>query len=206
MAEAPGPSGVFFSRADEAPDLEFYSTPRFVTHIDDGAIDAVGALYQELGLTGEVLDLMSSWISHFRARPERLVVLGLNRAELEANRMAHEVVVQDLNAEARLPFADADFDAAVCCVSVDYLTSPLEVFREVRRVLRPGGPFVCTFSNRLFPTKAIRGWLYATDEERAQIVSGYFRSSGGWGEVSVRRCTPPGHRGDPLYAVWARSS
>ena len=134
-----------------------------MTHIDDGAIAAVGALYDELGRAsgaGEVLDLMSSWVSHFEEPPRRLTVLGMNDDELAANPQAQARVVHDLNADPRLPFADDSFDAAVCCVSVDYLVRPVEVFAEVARVVRPGGPFVCTFSNRCFPTKAIRGWLH----------------------------------------------
>jgi SAM-dependent methyltransferase len=80
---------------------------------------------------------------------------------------------------------------------------PIEVFDEVARVLRPGGPFVCTFSNRCFPTKAIRGWLAADDDAHLEIVREYFRRSHGWGEVAAQRRTPPAHRGDPLFAVWA---
>ena len=102
-----------------------------------------------------------------------------------------------------MPFPDAAFDAVVCCVSVDYLTRPVEVFGEVARVLRPGGAFVCTFSNRCFPTKAIRGWLYASDEEHCAIVRQYFRLASGWGEPQSERRTPLEHRGDPLMAVWA---
>lgn len=196
------PAG-FFARMDERPDPEFYGPVRLVTHIDDGAIAAVGALYERLGVGGEVLDLMSSWVSHFVTPPERLTVLGLNAVELAHNPVATERVVQDLNADPVLPFADARFDAVVCCVSVDYLVRPLEVFDEVARVLRPGGPFVCTFSNRCFPTKAIRGWLLSDDEGHAAIVSAYFRLSHGWEPPVAERCpTPPG--GDPLFAVWAR--
>ena len=58
----------FFARGDPTPDPLFYSWPRFVTHIDDDAIAAVGALYDELAIDGDVLDLMSSWVSHF-SRP-----------------------------------------------------------------------------------------------------------------------------------------
>jgi ubiquinone/menaquinone biosynthesis C-methylase UbiE len=103
-----------------------------------------------------------------------------------------------------LPFRDGVFDAAVCCVSIDYLVRPIEVFREVSRVLRPTAAFVCTFSNRCFPTKAIRGWLYTSDEEHGRIVAEYFRRSGGWHEPTVERRTTPDHRGDPLWAVWSR--
>jgi SAM-dependent methyltransferase len=192
----------FFDRADPSPDTDFYGPPRLVTHIDDRAIAAVGALYAEHGVDGEVLDLCSSWISHFTTPPRRLVGLGMNKAELAANPMLAEHVVHDLNADPALPFPDASFDDATCCVSVDYLVQPVTVFREVARVLRPGGRFVVTFSNRCFPTKAIRGWLGTDDEGHLQIVNAFFVLSGGFGEVRGGRCTPPGP-GDPLYAVWA---
>ena len=196
----------FFDRADATSDEDFYAFPRLVTHIDDGAIAAVGELYEALGLEGAVLDLMSSWVSHFRRAPARLTVLGMNREELDANPMAHERVVRDLNVDPRLPFDDATFDAAVCCVSVDYLVRPVEVFRDVARVVRPGGPFVCTFSNRCFPTKAIRGWLVSTDQQHCELVAEYFRRAGGWGEPTAELRTALTRPGDPLYAVWAYRS
>ena len=199
---APG----FFDRADPTPDADFYVPPRFVTHIDDDAIAAVGDLYAELGIGGDVLDLMGSWVSHFHAAPAHLTVLGMNAAELAANPQAAATVLHDLNAEPRLPFGDASFDAAVCCVSVDYLTRPVDVFAEVGRTLRPGGPFVCTFSNRCFPTKAIRGWLASTDEQHCEIVARYFRTAGAFDEPVAERRTPSTHRGDPLFAVRARRS
>jgi len=114
--------------------------------------------------------------------------------------------VHDLNETPRLPFADHAFDGAVCCVSVDYLIRPVEVFSDVARVLRTGAPFVCTFSNRCFPTKAIRGWLYATDAERCAIVHRYFELARAWGEPLTSRRTPRDHFGDPLLAVWAHRS
>ena len=196
------PAG-FFRRSDPSPDTQFYAFDRLVTHIDDRAIATVGSLYHHLGLTGRVLDLMSSWISHFRTPPEHLTVLGMNASELATNEAAAERVVHDLNADPLLPFADGSFDAAVCCVSVDYLVRPIDVFREVRRVLVPGGLFVCTFSNRCFPTKAINGWLRSDDDGRVAIVGEYFRRSGGWAEPEAALCTPPYTPGDPLYAVWA---
>jgi SAM-dependent methyltransferase len=200
-ADAVFPPG-FFDRDDPSPDTVFYGPPRLVTHIDDRAIAAVGALYAEHGVGGEVLDLCSSWVSHFTTPPRRLVGLGLNAAELAANPMLAERVVHDLNADPTLPFPDATFDDVTCCVSVDYLVRPVAVFREVARVLRPGGRFVVTFSNRCFPTKAIRGWLNTDDEGHLQIVNAFFVLSEGFGEVRGGLRTPPG-RGDPLYAVWA---
>ncbi|MEQ3552075.1 methyltransferase domain-containing protein [Pseudonocardia nematodicida] len=192
----------FFDRADDTADREFYLPSRFVQHIDDGAIAAAGAFYAGIGVTGRVLDLMSSWVSHLTVRPEHLTVLGMNRAELAANEMAHERVRHDLNADPVLPFDDGAFDTCVCTVSVDYLTDPVAVFAEVGRVLRPGGTFACTFSNRCFPTKAVRGWLASDDATRVRIVGEYFRRSGAFAVPQALACdTPPG--GDPLYAVWA---
>ena len=202
MNEHGFPEG-FFERIDERGDREFYAVPRLVTHIDDDAIAEVGALYDELGISGEVLDLMSSWVSHFRVPPKRLVVLGMNEHELQANPAAAKRIVHDLNADPRIPLPDESVDDAVCCASVDYLTKPVEVFREVARILRPGGRFVCTFSNRVFPTKAIRGWLQATDEGRRAIVVEYFERSQVFEPATAARRTPPGHTGDPLSAVWS---
>ena len=192
----------FFARDDERPDPEFYAVPRFVTHLDDRAVDGVGALYDELALTGDVLDLMSSWVSHFRTAPRSLTVLGLNADELAANPQADTRVVQDLNALPTLPFADGSFDAVVNCVSIDYLVQPVAVLSEVLRVLRPGGLSVCTFSNRCFPTKAVRGWLTVAEQDRPFVVAEYHRQAG-FAEPQVAQRLTATWRHDPLWEVWA---
>ena len=196
------PAG-FFDRGDPSPDDRFYAPPRLVTHLDDGAIAAVGDLYASLGLTGRVLDLMSSWVSHFREPPAQLVALGMNAAELAANPAATERIVHDLNADPRIPLPDADVDAAVCCVSIDYLVRPVEALADVARVLRPGGTIAITYSNRCFPTKAIRGWLALDDAGRGALVAEYLRRAGGYTEPQVE-LRNPGRRGDPLWSVTAR--
>lgn len=198
------PSG-FFDRSDPSDDAGFYDPDRMVTHIDEGAIAGVGTLYDELKVDGEVLDLMSSWISHFRSPPSTLTVLGMNQNELDANTQAGERVVHDLNRNPELPFHDLSFDDVVCCVSVDYLVRPLEVFAEVARVLRPGGRFVCTFSNRCFPTKAIQGWLMLDDAKRMDLVGIYFELAGGFQAARKEQRIGLG-AGDPLLAVWAEKA
>lgn len=194
-----------YARHDESSDAEFYTCPRKVVHIDDGAIAALGRLYAELmPADGRVLDLMSSWRSHFpdTMRCHEVVGLGMNAEEMADNPQLTRFVVQDLNRDARLPFASREFDGAACAVSVQYLTQPLQVFREVRRVLRPGAPFVVAFSNRCFPTKAVAVWLGTSDRQHAELVRGYFEEAGGWGAVREEDRSP-GAGGDPLYAVWA---
>lgn len=198
-----------FDKYDRAPDALFYQYPRKVVHIDDGAIKAVTRLYRELlPAGGVILDLMSSWRSHLPPdlRFTGVVGLGMNAEEMRDNPQLTQFVVHDLNAQPRLPFADGAFDAAVCCVSVQYLQHPIEVFDEVRRVVRPGAPFIVTFSNRCFPSKAVNVWLQTDDAGHVQLVSAYFEVSPGWRHITAQDCSPPGYRlglGDPLYAVWA---
>lgn len=206
MSDIAGPDAAvtfppgFFDRSDERDDAVFYGPPGLVQHIDDAAVATVSAYYDEVGVDGDVLDLMSSWVSHLSTPPRHLTVLGMNVAELGANTWAHERVVHDLNADPRLPFADASFDTVVCTVSVDYLTSPVAVFRDVARVLRPGGRFAVTFSNRCFPTKAVRGWLAADDAGHQEIVAAYFRATGAFEEPVVESRPSAG---DPVFGVSA---
>jgi SAM-dependent methyltransferase len=197
-----------FRRFDEDDDSAFYSFPRRVVHIDDGAIAALTRLYATLvPSSGRVLDLMSSWRSHLPASFSGTAIgLGLNAVEMAENPQLSAAVVHDLNREPKLPFVDAAFDAVVCAVSVQYLTRPLEVFQEVQRVLRAGSPFVVSFSNRCFPDKAVALWRATDDQEHVEVVTAYFEDSaesgGTWAAVETFEHAP--RQGDPLYAVWAR--
>jgi SAM-dependent methyltransferase len=197
-----------FRRFDEDDDSAFYSFPRRVVHIDDGAIAALTRLYAALvPSSGRVLDLMPSWRSHLPVSFRGAAIgLGLNSVEMAENPQLTASVVHDLNREPGLPFADAAFDAVVCAVSIQYLTRPLKVFREVRRVLRPGAPFIVSFSNRCFPDKAVALWRATDDQQHVEVVTAYFADSAGpgcaWAAVETFGHTPS--LGDPLYAVWAR--
>ena len=198
-----------FRRTDEAPDEEFYLTPRLVTHIDDHAIAAVTQLYRELfPPDGEILDLMSSWISHLP--PEigyrRVIGLGMNEVELRRNERLDSYVVQNLNADPRLPFGSGEFDGVGICVSVDYLTRPAEVLREVGRVLKVGAPVAITFSNRCFPTKAVEIWHRLDDAGHMRLVEDYLREAGNFRDVHSLDRSPGRLFSDPLYAVVGRSA
>jgi SAM-dependent methyltransferase len=195
-----------YARDDESRDERFYRVPRKVVHIDDGAIAALGRLYVEvLPAGGSLLDLMSSWRSHlpddFRAG--EVVGLGLNAEEMTDNPQLTRFVVHDLNDDPRLPFAAGSFDGAMCAVSIQYVLYPVTLFREVRRALRPGAPFVVSFSNRCFPTKAVGVWLESTDAQHLALVRSYFETAGDWGDVTEENRSPAD--GDPLYAVWAHT-
>ncbi len=190
-----------FTKADSAPDLEFYAAPRLVAHIDDAAIAAVTQLYREtLPAGGEVLDLMGSWISHLPPEMQfgHVTGHGMNAAELDANPRLDDWFMQDFNVDPLLPLATGAFDAACLCVSVQYLQQPVAVFREVKRVLRPGAPFVATFSHRCFPTKAIAIWQALDGPEQQQLVALYMTRAG-FAQIDTGAMLPD--EGDPLWAV-----
>lgn len=196
---------AFFRRFDETPDEQFYATPRFVAHIEPITIEAITALYRRVLPTGgAIFDVMSSWISHLPPEVDysEVVGLGMNEKELAANPRLTEFVAQNLNQQTRLPFESARFDAAVCCVSIQYLVRPTEVLREVARVCRSSAPLVITFSNRCFPSKAIVGWQANDDAGHAELVSHYLRAAGGWERIEAFDATPTGSP-EPLIVVTA---
>ncbi len=198
-----------FAKADPSPDADFYAEPRFVTHIDDGAIAAVTGLHRELfPAGGAVLDLMSSWVSHLPDDVEYAAVIGhgMNAEELAANPRLSRWFVQDLNRDPKLPLGDASAAAAAICVSIQYLQRPVEVLREVARVLRPGGVVAISFSNRCFPTKAVAIWQALDGPDQCGLVSLYLQRAG-FPAVEARELAPPGPwGGDPLWAVVGRTA
>ena len=207
-----------FSRDDSTPDSKFYFQPRYTQHIDDTAIEMVRNTYDRFLDDGmRVLDLMSSWQSHLprKTKPANCVGLGLNEKELRRNPQLTDYRVHDLNEKPILPFESDHFDVIVNTVSIEYLTSPLEIFSEIARVLKPDGYFVITFSNRWFPTKAIKIWKEIHDFERMGLVLEYFIRSGKFRDLqtySIRGLPRPREDkyypdlrfSDPVYAVWGR--
>lgn len=196
----------FFARLDEAPDEEFYAVPRKVVHIDEAAIAAIKQyLPTVLPVNGVVLDLLSSWRSHWPEgfAKQRLVGLGLNAEEMADNPDLDEYVVHNVNTDPHLPFAADTFDAVLLTVSIQYITQPITVFREVWRILRPGGPFVVIFSNRMFPTKAVAIWRMLDDRQHVDLVASYFHYAGNFVGVAAHNWSPSAYT-DPVYVVLAR--
>jgi len=204
------------SKLDDTNDLNFYDSPRLVTHVDDSFIDRLTNLYQsELKPDSRILDLMSSWVSHLPAEIEFAHVEGhgMNESELAKNSRLDHYFVQNLNQNPKLPLEDGDFDAVLITVSVQYLQYPEAVLSEIYRVLKPDGVVIISFSNRMFYQKAIAAWRDGTDTERVNLVKQYFQSVDGFSEPQIVIHQPPlpGFLqmlglagGDPFYAVIAR--
>ncbi|KAK4272136.1 hypothetical protein QN277_020727 [Acacia crassicarpa] len=175
------------------PDRDFYAYPRLVKHVDDGFISTLTNLYrQRLRPEMHILDLMSSWVSHLpdEVNYTRVVGHGLNAQELAKNPRLDYFVVKDLNEDQRFEFESCCFDAVLCTVSIQYLQQPEQVFAEVFRILKPGGLFIVSFSNRLFYEKAISAWREGTAYSRVQFVVQYFQCVEGFTEPEVVRRLP----------------
>jgi len=195
----------YFGRYDESNDELFYQNPRFVVHIDDGAIILVKGILQDyIKDNAVVLDLMSSWRTHWpEGKPkESIVGLGLNAEEMADNPDLDYAVVHNLNENPKLPFDDGIFDAVLMTVSVQYLINPFKIFQEVSRVLKSKGVFIVTFSNRMFPTKAVNIWKETDEISRMQLVEFYMERSEGFDQTHTQLINPEhNYMEDPLYLV-----
>jgi SAM-dependent methyltransferase len=204
------------TKLDDTDDTQFYSMPRFVTHVDEGFIDQLTQLYRDrLQPNTRLLDMMSSWVSHLPEEIEFAHVEGhgLNAEELARNRRLNHYFVQNLNENPKFPLQDQDFDAVLNCVSVQYLQYPDAVFFEIHRILKPGGIAIISFSNRMFFQKAITAWRDGTEASRVELVKSYFQSVPGFSppELIARQSAAPSFlqmlgigSGDPFYAVIAQ--
>ena len=194
-----------FTRQDSKPDTNFYSSPRFVTHIDDLAIASLRQYYASvLPPSGRILDFCSSWISHYPPNIEaaaqkgdlQITGMGMNAAELAANNALNAGrLLVDLNEEPDVAAAlkaqgqkaeetTEKLDASTCVVSIDYLTSPVALLRSLRAATKPGGTVHLVISNRCFPTKAISRWLRVDEHERLLMV-GDFLHFAGWKGIEI---------------------
>ena len=198
-----------FNRLDNTDDAIFYKDPRYVEHIDEEAVRLLSKYVTSLE-ADSILDIGASWTSHLEAPPrrKRVIGLGMNEEELRSNQQLTEWVVRDLNQKPELPYPDESFDAVLCQLTIDYLTKPVEVCREIKRVLRKGGTAHILFSNRLFLSKAVALWTGADDIDHTYTVASYLHW-GGFDQIQARDLSNRRKGkiiGDPLYVVTATKS
>jgi hypothetical protein len=192
-----------FSRQDESSDARFYEAPRFCYHVDDAAVESLTRYYSvafRKWTRPSILDMCASHVSHFppdvASFSGRRVALGMNRLELQSNPQVDEFVVHDLNQHPVLPFDDNSFDVVTNVVSIDYITHPLAVCKEISRVLRPGGAAIFSLSNRCFPSKAVNVWLRCNDLQHVLIVGAYLHYASGF-KAAVAEEISPGKETSP---------
>ena len=196
-----GLPNAWFVCADATPDEAFYQTPRMVAHIDEATIAALTEFYRSfIPPHSDVLDLMSSWISHLPTEVllGRVAGVGMNTDELAANAQLTEWSVQNLNTQPTLAYASASFDRALIVVSIQYLRRPIDVMLSVHNVLREGGEIAIAMSHRLFPTKAIAAFQSLSVEDRVNLVR-YYLEKAGFADIKLVDCSPAD--ADPLWIV-----
>eukprot|EP00584_Thalassiosira_punctigera_P011063 CAMPEP_0172526386 /NCGR_PEP_ID=MMETSP1067-20121228/1313_1 /TAXON_ID=265564 ORGANISM="Thalassiosira punctigera, Strain Tpunct2005C2" /NCGR_SAMPLE_ID=MMETSP1067 /ASSEMBLY_ACC=CAM_ASM_000444 /LENGTH=329 /DNA_ID=CAMNT_0013309885 /DNA_START=105 /DNA_END=1094 /DNA_ORIENTATION=+ len=197
-----------FFRADEGDDENFYTLPRLVYHIDEPAVAALTQYYRSnIAAGSSILDICSSWVSHypleFKKKMKRIAGTGMNPLELLANDQLTDYEARNLNVNPALSYDDNIFDVVTCVVSIDYLIHPIEVLKEVRRVLKPGGKAIISQSNRCFPSKAISMWLNMNDRQHLELINGYGKYAGFASGVAydITASEPGNPYNDPMYIV-----
>lgn len=201
-----------FSRMDGTDDRLFYGLPKLVYHIDEPAVAALTQYYRNNIKEGsDILDICSSWVSHYPLEfPDtmgKICGTGMSDFELKNNdQLTGGYKQADLNSAPVLDYADNSFDVVTCVVSIDYLVSPIQVLKEVHRILRPRGKMIVSQSNRCFPTKAIKMWLDMNDRQRLELINAYFQYAGGFEPrkaFDITADVPGGGYHDPMFIVEA---
>lgn len=204
-----------FFRSDSNDDGWVYKVPHLVYHIDEPAVASLTQYYRKnIPPRSDLLDICSSWVSHypleFPTTMKSIKATGMSGMELGFNdQLTGGYETKDLNEDQKLPYPDNSFDAVTCVVSTEYLVEPVEVLREVHRVLRPGGKVVVSQSNRCFPSKTIAMWLGMNDRQHLELINGYFQYAGGFEPRKAFDITarlPNNERSDPIYVIEAVKS
>ena len=177
-------------KLDERDDALWYARPRFCTHVDDGFLEQLTRLYRQRTTPEfKCLDLCASHVSHYPYAYAYVLGHGLNREELERNeqfrRGMNAFFVRNFNEHPVVDAPDRTFDMVSMCVSIQYMQRGEELFREIFRVLKPGGVAIISYSNRMFYEKAVSVWRDGTGYSRTQLVKSYFQNVNGFTEPEV---------------------
>ncbi|MBV1824051.1 class I SAM-dependent methyltransferase [Komagataeibacter oboediens] len=182
-----------FTAASAESDTLFYSRRPAGPMLDQGALTAITALYRTLlPEDGNILDVMAGPDSHLPPDMEfdSVIGIGVNAQALDSNPRLTDRVVEDMNETPDIPLADESMDAALLCDVVPYLRQPVVIFREIARVLQPGGLIVITFGDRFIPQKATALWQALDDEGDRRRMLSVLLQRAGFGPVDNGNVTP----------------
>lgn len=168
-------------KIDLADDQIFYSNPRYVHHLSLSFRDRLTNLYSKYLFAHHViLDLMSSWVSHLPRdmKFQSVIGHGLNKDELNSNKLLNRSWTQDLNINQTLPLEDLSIDAVLIVAGWQYLQFPEFIAEEVYRVVKQGGIFMISFSNRAFWSKAPNIWSESNMVQRSEYITSILEQIG----------------------------
>ena len=199
-------------KLDESNDEEFYSEPKFVYHLDANFRHYLTNVYKnEISDNSTVLDLMSSWDSFLpeEKKYEKVIGHGLNKQELEKNKIFDSYWIQNFNLNQEIPLDNGSVDYCLMVAAWQYLQYPENLTREIVRILSNKGKFIIAFSNRAFWHKAPNIWTTSTEEERVKYVRKVLITNGFNEPKIIQKFNQPGLNffnflnKDPFYCLIA---
>ena len=197
-------------KIDESNDEEFYNEPKFVYHLDSNFRQYLSHIYNlEIKESSTVLDLMSSWDSYLPKEKtyKKVIGHGLNKKELEKNRILDSFWIQNFNLSQEIPLESGSIDYCLIVAGWQYLQYPENLTKEISRILSCDGKIIISFSNRAFWHKAPNIWTSSTEDERIQYVRKVIVSNGFQEPKIIRKFIKPSHNlfnffnNDPFYCL-----
>jgi len=198
-------------KPDESDDSLFYSSPKFVYHLDSNFRRNLSELYEkEIENNSSVLDLMSSWDSYLpkNIKYKKVIGHGLNKEELAKNKAFEDYWIQNFNIDQKIPLDNETVDCCLMVAAWQYLQYPEKIAKEIARILNQNGKFIIAFSNRAFWHKAPNIWTYSNEEERIEYVRNILVKNGFYEPTIIKKFTQekaflPFLNRDPFYCVIA---
>ncbi len=199
-------------KLDESNDEDFYSNPKFVYHLDANFRNYLSSVYKnEIKDNSTILDLMSSWDSYLplENKYKQVIGHGLNRDELEKNKILDSFWNQNFNLNQKIPLEDSSIDYCLMVAAFQYLQYPEFLIRDIARILSKEGKIIISFSNRAFWHKAPNIWTTSTEEERLKYVRKVLISNGFEEPRIIRKFNDisfnflPFLKSDPFYCLIA---
>ena len=196
-------------KLDETNDSLFYSTPKFVYHLDSNFRRNLTELYKkEIKNNSSVLDLMSSWDSYLpkNFKYKKVIGHGLNKEELERNIAFDDYWIQNFNINQKIPLENQTFDYCLMVAAWQYLQYPEKIAEEIARILNSNGKFIIAFTNRAFWHKAPNIWTYSNESERVEYVRNILIANGFREPKIIKKFTEensflPFFNRDPFYCI-----
>ena len=199
-------------KLDESNDENFYSNPKFVYHLDANFRNYLSSVYKnEIKDNSTILDLMSSWDSYLplENKYKQVIGHGLNRDELEKNKILDSFWNQNFNLNQKIPLDNCCIDYCLMVAAFQYLQYPEALIRDIARILSNEGKIIISFSNRAFWHKAPNIWTTSTEEERLKYVRKVLISNGFEEPRIIRKFNDisfnflPFLKSDPFYCLIA---
>jgi demethylmenaquinone methyltransferase/2-methoxy-6-polyprenyl-1,4-benzoquinol methylase len=134
--------GLHHRWKQRAVDYVMMNKPRSVLDIGAGTADLALLVEQRLGADGYVA-----------AADLNAAMLRVGLRKIKRRGLSHRITCLRANAE-QLGFRETSFDAVTTGFCIRNVGNLLEAFTEIRRVLKPGGRFVCLEFSR-----PVRAWL-----------------------------------------------